>query len=160
MSAPQPAERLMRVLSVLAPHLQQTPMRDEIPSELSLGTARLLMELTTAAVELAVGDVSKRLRLPLPRVSKLLGELEDLELIERVRNAEDRRRVYVRVLPAGRRAASGFRRAHSQRLEQLLDVLGPRDTEQLLRIVERAATRLSSSSSCASHTDVAPGAAR
>ena len=144
MPAPPPAERLRSAMSVLAPHLQPTPMRNEIPSELSLGTARLLMELSTIAAEPAVGDLSKRLRLPLPRISKLLGELEDRGLIERTRHAEDRRRVEVRLLPAGQRAAAGFRRAHRQRLEQLLDVLGPRDTEQLLRIFEQAAARLSS----------------
>ena len=144
MPGPPLAERLRCALSVLAPHLQPTPMRDEIPSKLSLGTVRLLMELTTIAVEPAVGDLSKRLRLPLPRISKLLGELEDQGLIERTRHAEDRRRVEVRLLPAGKRAAAGLRRAHSQRLEQLLEVLGPRDTEQLLRIFEQAAARLSS----------------
>ncbi|MFP6639001.1 MAG: hypothetical protein VCC04_02060, partial [Myxococcota bacterium] len=63
-------------------------------------------------------------------------------------------------LPSGQRAASEFRRAHRQRLEQLLDVLGTRDTDQLLRIFERAATRLSSPSNYAAHTDVAPGATR
>lgn len=134
----------MCALSVLAPHLQSTPLRDEIPSELSLGTARLLMELSTLEGDPAVGDLSKRLRLPLPRISKLLGELEARGLIERTRHARDRRRVEVRLLPKGQRAATGFRTAHKQRLEQLLDVLGPHDTDQLLRIFEQAATRLSS----------------
>lgn len=137
------SERLMRSLSVLAPHLQRLPLAEEIPSQLTLGTARILMELTTAGVELAVGELSNRLRLPLPRVSKLLGDLEDAGLIKRVRDASDRRRVSVRVLPAGTRAADGLRRGHSQRLEQLVAVLGPKDTEQLLRIFERAAKRLS-----------------
>jgi DNA-binding MarR family transcriptional regulator len=139
-----PAERLRCALSVLAPHLQPTPLPDEIPPGLSLGTARVLMELTGIAAEPAVGDLAARLRLPLPRISKLLGELEDRGLIERTRHAQDRRRVEVRLLPAGQRAAAGFRKPHGQRLEQLIEVLGPRDTEQLLRIFERAAARLSS----------------
>ena len=143
MSPPRLSERFSSALAVLAPHLQPTPLPDEIPSELSLGTARLLIAVTASAGEPAVGDLAKRLRLPLPRISKLLGELEDRGFIERMRHAQDRRRVEVRLLPAGQRAAAGFRKAHGQRLEQLMDVLGPRDTEQLIRIFERAAARLS-----------------
>ena len=144
MSSSRLSERFSSALAVLAPHLQPTPLPDEIPTELSLGTARLLIAVTSIAGEPAVGDLAKLLRLPLPRISKLLGELEDRGFIERMRNAQDRRRVEVRLLPAGQRAAAGFRKAHGQRLDQLMDVLGPRDTEQLIRIFERAAARLSS----------------
>lgn len=147
MSPPRLSERFSSALAVLAPHLQPTPLPDEIPSELSLGTARLLIAVTSIAGEPAVGDLAKLLRLPLPRISKLLGELEDRGFIERMRHAQDRRRVEVRLLPAGQRAAAGFQKAHGQRLEQLMDVLGPRDTEQLIRIFERAAARLSAQNS-------------
>jgi DNA-binding MarR family transcriptional regulator len=122
------------------------PMRDEIPSGLKPGTARILVEIALADDELAVGALSTRLRLPLPRISRLLGELEDLALIERARDPADRRRVCVRASPAGKRAADGLRRAHRERLTHLLDALGSRDTEQLLKIFERASKRLAPSS--------------
>lgn len=132
----------MKALSVLAPHLQRMPGRDEIPADLSLGTARALLEVSLAGGELAVGDLASRLRLPLPRTSKLLGELEGRGLIERARDPRDRRRVTVRTSEAGRRTAEALRSAHRDRLRQLLAVLGTRDTEQLLRLFEQAAQRL------------------
>ena len=140
-----PTERLIRSLSVLAPHLQRVPRPDEMPPDLSLGTARVLLEIGLAEGNLAVGDLAARLRVPLPRVSRLLGELEDRGLIERSRDPQDRRRVTVQASAEGRRSSDALRRSHSDRLGQLLDVLGARDTEQLLRIFERAASRLSCS---------------
>lgn len=139
------AERLMKAMSVLGPHLRGTPVRDEIPSDLSIGTARALMEVLLGEGRLTVGDVANRLGLPLPRTSKLLGELEGLGLIERTRDPADRRRVTVRTSRAGKRTAAKLRGAHRGRLAGLLEVLGPRDTEQLLTIFERAANRLETS---------------
>jgi DNA-binding MarR family transcriptional regulator len=136
------SQRLMEALSVLGPHLERTPVRREIPSDLSLGTARALMEVTLGDGRLTVGGVASRLGLPLPRTSKLLGELEGLGLIERTRDSDDRRRVTVRTTRAGRRLAIALRESRRGRLEGLLEVLGQRDTERLLAILERAAKRL------------------
>ena len=132
----------MRSLSVLAPHLQRLPERDEIPPDLSLGTARALLEVALSEGELAVGDLASRLRLPLPRTSRLLGDLEARGLIERARDPRDRRRVTVQTSEKGRRSVEALRSAHRARLAQLLDVLGATQTEQLVRIFERAAQRL------------------
>lgn len=139
------AERLMKAMSVLGPHLRRTPVRQEIPSDLSIGTARALMEVLLGEGRLTVGDVANRLGLPLPRTSKLLGELEGLGLIERTRDPADRRRVTVRTSRAGKRTAAKLRGLHRGRLAGLLEVLGPRDAEQLLTIFERAANRLKTS---------------
>ena len=132
-------------MMVLGPHLQRMPIRQEIPSDLTLGTARALMEVTLGNGQLTVGDVANRLALPQPRTSKLLGKLEGLGLIDRTRDSADRRCVTVRTSRAGRRAAAALRDSHRGRLATLLEVLGPRDTEQLLRVLERAAKRLESS---------------
>ncbi len=140
-----PAQRLMEALSVLGPHLERTPVRREIPPDLSLGTARALMEVSLGEGRLTVGGLASRLGLPLPRTSKLLGELEGLGLIERTRASADRRCVTVRTARAGRRVAGALRSSRRGRLAGLLEALGPRDTEQLLKILERAAKRLETS---------------
>jgi DNA-binding MarR family transcriptional regulator len=132
-------------MMVLGPHLQRMPIRQEIPPDLTLGTARALMEVTFGNGQLTVGDVATRLALPLPRTSKLLGELEGLGLIDRTRDSADRRRVTARTTRAGRRTAEALRDSHRGRLAALLEVLGPRDSEQLLRVFERSAKRLKSS---------------
>ena len=141
-------------MTVLGPHLQRMPGRQEIPSDLTLGTARALMEVTLGDGQLTVGDVANRLGLPLPRTSKLLGELEGLGLIDRERDPADRRRVTVRASRAGSRASGALRAAHRGRLSRLLEVLGPRDTEQLLRVLERAANRLEASAGTSQEASV------
>ena len=135
----------MIALAVLGPHLQGIPIRKEIPAELSIGTARTLMEVSLGDGQLTVGDLAVRMRLPLPRTSKLLGELEGLNLIERTRDSEDRRRVTVRMSRTGRSAARALHRAHRARLASLIDVMGREDTEKLLDVLERAADRLRTS---------------
>ena len=142
MSQSDLAQRLMNAMSVVGPHLDRAPIRREIPSDLSLGAARALMEVSLGEGRLTVGDVASRLGLPLPRTSKLLGELEGLGLIERTRHSEDRRRVTVRTTRAGRRLAGALRESRRGRLEGLLEVLGPGDTERLIAILARAAKRL------------------
>ncbi len=132
-------------MTVLGPHLQRMPVRQEIPPDLTLCTARALMEVTLGDGQLTVGDVANRLGLPLPRTSKLLGELEGLGLIERTRASADRRCVTVRTARAGRRVAGALRSSRRGRLAGLLEALGPRDTEQLVKILERAAKRLETS---------------
>jgi DNA-binding MarR family transcriptional regulator len=145
MRSSDPAERLMKAMRVLGPHLQRMPIRREIPSDLTLGTAQALMEVMLGDGQLTVGDVASHLGLPLPRTSKLLGELEGLGLIERTRDSADRRRVTVRTSRAGSRAAGALRVSHRARLSRLLEVVGAHDTEQLLGILERAANRLETS---------------
>ena len=135
-------ERLLRSLAVLGPHLAGRPGRQEIPSELSLGAAQALWTVAVAGRHFSVGEVAAKLEIALPRASRLLGDLEARGLVERRRDARDRRRVAVSLSADGRRLANGWRLAQLQRLRGLLDVLGSRDAEHLVRIFERAAARL------------------
>ena len=135
-------ERLLRSLAVLGPHLAALPERQEIPTELSLGAAQALWTVAVTGPHVGVGQVAAKLEIALPRASRLLGDLEARGLVERRRDARDRRRVAVSLSAEGRRLANGWKSAQLQRLRGLLDVLGSRDSEQLVRIFERAAARL------------------
>ncbi len=134
--------RLLRSLAVLGPHLAGLPGRQEIPSEFSLGAAQALWTVAVAGPHVGVGEVAAKLQIALPRASRLLGDLEARGLVERRRDVRDRRRVAVSLSADGRRLAKGWRLAQQQRLRGLLDVLGSRDAEHLVRIFERAAARL------------------
>ena len=135
-------DRLLRSLAVLGPHLAGLPERQEIPRELSLGAAQALWTVAVAEPHVGVGKVAAKLEIALSRASRLLGDLEARGLVERRRDPGDRRRVTVRLSADGRRLADGWRSAQLQRLRGLLDVLGSRDAEHLVRIFERAAARL------------------
>ena len=143
MARPTATERLLRSLAVLRPHLAGgQPERQEIPSELSLGAAQALWTVAVAGPHVGVGKVAAELESALPRASRLLGDLEARGLVERRRDALDRRRVTVSLSADGKRLANGWRSAQLQRLRGLLDVLGTRDAEHLVKIFERAADRL------------------
>jgi DNA-binding MarR family transcriptional regulator len=70
-------------------------------------------------------------------MSEMLGRLERLELIERVRSVKDRRVVNVSLLDKGREQLEAELRAHDQRSSQWLDQVGARDRAQLLRLLPR-----------------------
>jgi DNA-binding MarR family transcriptional regulator len=142
MTGAEPIDSLVRSLAVLAPHLQSVTRRRDPPSDLPIGAARALLVVATAEDGVGVGEVARRLELAPPRASRLLGVLETRGLVRRARDAQDRRRVIVRVSAAGRREFVAWRSAHRDRLRTLLDVLGPRDAQQFVRLLERAASRL------------------
>ena len=50
---------------------------------------------------LSVGDVSRRLGIAKPNVTPVVDKLLESKLVERTRDEQDRRVVYVRILPAG-----------------------------------------------------------
>jgi DNA-binding MarR family transcriptional regulator len=70
-------------------------------------------------------------------MSEMLGRLERLELIGRVRSVKDRRVVNVSLLDKGREQLEAELRAHDQRSSQWLDQVGARDRAQLLRLLPR-----------------------
>ncbi len=142
MQRSQRAERLLSSLAILGPHLEARPGRDEIPSEIGVGAARALWAVAAAKRRIGVGELADALEVPLPRASRLLGDLEAHGLVERRRDPRDRRRVEVALTPEGHRLAAVWKAAQSVRLHALLDVLGARDAENLVRIFERAAARL------------------
>ena len=142
MQKSQKAERLLSSLAILGPHLEALPGRHEIPSEIGIGAARALWTVAAARGRIGVGELADALQVPLPRASRLLGDLEAHGLVERRRDPQDRRRVEVALAPEGRRLAAAWKAAQSVRLHALLDVLGARDAENLVRIFERAAARL------------------
>lgn len=132
----------MRALASLGPRLESRPERSEIPSELSVGAASVLWAVALAARPIGVGELAAQLRMAGPRASRLLGDLEAHGLVERRRDSGDRRRVSVTLAAEGRRLADMWRSAQIRRLRSLLDALGGRDAEHLVRIFERAAARL------------------
>ncbi len=71
------------------------------------------------------------------RVAKLLGELEQKGFVVREGDSADRRRVTVRLTPAGETYVldldAGFRR----RLAALLAMLGERDAREMVRLMVR-----------------------
>ena len=86
---------------------------------------------------LSVRGLAQRLDAPVPRVSKMLDQLERAGFGVRSRAHEDRRQVRVRLTADGRAVAEAVDRHALERLSLLLRPLGEEDREQLLRILQR-----------------------
>ena len=77
-----------------------------------------------------IGELAIACRTTQPGMTKLIGQLEESELIQRSSDPHDSRATVVRVLPAGERALDAWR-------VQLRDALNP--------LLDRKSTRLNSS---------------
>ena len=85
------------------------------------------------------GEFIEKLGLTTGRIANILKKLEEKDLIVRTADKEDRRRVHVALTEAGRSRA-GRKYADMVRVHQtLIERLGPEDTWELARILDRLA---------------------
>jgi DNA-binding MarR family transcriptional regulator len=85
---------------------------------------------------LSLGDLAVREQVAPPTITKLLGRLDDLGLIERQRGAGDRRVILVSLSPGGRQVFEESRQRRTTWLEQRLRQLDRFDPAQLTQAVE------------------------
>lgn len=71
------------------------------------------------------------------RVTKLLGSLEERGFVAREGDPADRRRVTVRLTPAGETYLMDLDADFRRRLAVILELLGERDAEELVRLMGR-----------------------
>lgn len=70
-----------------------------------------------------------------PDMTRLVDRLEQAGFVIRRRCAEDRRRVYVRITPKGRRVIQAIRKPAADLLRQLLGHLGPAGLRRLSKLL-------------------------
>jgi len=110
-----------------------------LESSLSLTEARVLFELA-AADGRSPTDIAHDLELDAGYVSRVVAGLEGDGLVGRRRSDEDRRRVILRLTPAGRRTFERLNSGSKAQIEALLgrtDVPGQERTVQAMRTIER-----------------------
>lgn len=113
-----------RQIGLLREGLVETPF--------SLTEARILYEVGTRA-GLTATDLGETLDLDAGYMSRLLGGLEERDLLERPRSEEDRRKRILSLTSEGRRAFGEIDRASSADIEAMLERLDPADR---IRLVE------------------------
>jgi DNA-binding MarR family transcriptional regulator len=93
------------------------------------------------AAEVNVKDVSERMGLSLPAMSRAIDGLVRRDYVERTESADDRRARLLRLLPAGRAAIERFERGRLSELEHFVATLSDEERaglhSVLLPIVER-----------------------
>lgn len=92
-----------------------------------------------------IGRLAALERVSAPAITKVVGALETLGLVERIRSADDRRVVLVKATPTGRTVLERGRAARVRRVAALLEGLSDRDRRTIDRAVSLIAGRLAAS---------------
>lgn len=105
-------------------------------SQLTGGESGVLFCLYRSG-EARPGQISQRIHLSSARVTIVLNALERQGMVNRIPDKEDRRRVNISLTPAGKRYVEALFAKITAEVDQLLDYLGPEDSEAFLSILER-----------------------
>jgi DNA-binding MarR family transcriptional regulator len=123
--------RLMPVLRHATTHLgvEQTPTG----KALGLTNARMMaLAAVDAASACSMGDLAARLVLPAPLATRVADELVARDLVERIGDPDDRRRVLLRLTDQGRRALEAVHGEAEQLISTVLERMTVAETEALL----------------------------
>lgn len=91
-----------------------------------------------------VGVLAQRIGITKKTITGVVDRLEDMKLVERARDAEDRRAVVARLTDRGAALYDRIHRSVDQGLRRMLDLLEPEDQESLFGLLERVLKRLAS----------------
>lgn len=109
---------------------------------MSISVWRILASLKGTGQGLTVGELARSCLANQPAISKTVDKLVDQGLLERHADTQDRRRVWVRLTPAGEQRVDGLIDRAMDHQARLLDALGPDNAEilktALTQLIDRA----------------------
>jgi DNA-binding MarR family transcriptional regulator len=103
-------------------------------SQLTLTQVRALRRLAKGPK--ALGELGTELGLTPPSVTRVVDRLEERGLIERRRDASDRRKVVAAILPAGVRLVTSVPLFEASAIRRAAESLAPADRERIARALE------------------------
>ena len=113
-----------------------SPHGDDVSASMR-GEMAVLRQLGESELPVTAGDLSRDLHMTTSRIAAVLNSLQKKGMIERGEDAQDRRRVLVRLTAAGG-AVCEHRKAHvRRRLAAIFERLGMEDTREFMRIMGR-----------------------
>lgn len=114
--------------------LQRRMRHEALPvAGLSLTATRVLGAAARAAAPAQPGDLTDRLQMTTSNVAAALRELEAAGLVDRAKDAQDRRKVRVVLTEEGRSVVAESRRERDSWLGQAIESLLDPDEQRLLR---------------------------
>ncbi|MFP2928364.1 MarR family winged helix-turn-helix transcriptional regulator [Pyxidicoccus sp. 3LG] len=99
-----------------------------------------------------VGILAHRVGITRKTITGVVDRLETMGMVERTRDAEDRRAVVVRLTARGEDNYKRIHRGVDAGMRRVLDLMGPDDQESFFGIVERMLKRLGAEAQGGSHT--------
>lgn len=129
------AEKLAQELFECLKVLRKGPIEEA--QALSQGEKCILTHLAFQQDNVTPTELSRLFHVSTARVANALNSLEKKGCIERLRSNEDRRKVYVHIMEAGRETARYGRDRAIASLSELLSELGEEDAEAYVRIMKK-----------------------
>lgn len=144
MNAPDKARRLADDLQVLLEEVQRADRRRaEAIEGLSPQELRVLSAVADEP-RCVMGAIARRICLSLSGATGLIDRLVEKRLVKRDRSAEDRRVVEVELTDEGRELSEEAAKGRVELARDLLRGLAPREQEELLALLGKAAARVKS----------------
>ena len=142
MASEEQKERLFQCMKVM----QSEPGKKI--QELTKGEMEMLRYLSWEHEEATPTELSVRLKLSTARVANTLNSLEKKTYIERIHDVADRRRVLVHITEKGRSIFEEKHREVMDDMGNLLDDLGEKDGEELIRLIEKVIALVEKKKKC------------
>lgn len=124
------------LIELIARLLQRPVYKEAI--DLSRGEGGILMYLCIDHDGATSGELREQLEVGSGRIANALKDLEAKGLVRRSCSDSDKRKVIVNITDKGRRIMEERHRTLQYRTEALLRQMGEKDTEEFLRLLNRA----------------------
>lgn len=134
-------EQLANELVQVNEALLHQPAQDLL-SKLSRGEHFVLNYLLTNYGQAHPTDLSRHMVVSTARIAALLNRMEEKGLISRLPDPLDNRQIIVSLSPKGEKAIEAFRKKVIQATARMLELLGPDDSQEFLRLQRKLVTNL------------------
>ena len=108
----------------------------------NMGEERVLLYLFQVKDGILVGELTEALKLSTGRIANVLKQLEKKGLLQRVQQTDDKRRYEVRLTKKGKAHAEALFEEAQVIHREFLKKMGKKDSEELLRLLEKTVTIL------------------
>lgn len=112
------------------------PISQKLDADLSPAQGELLMNVAING-PVRIKDIAAGLRISSGAVTQLIDGLENLNLVERFMNEDDRRVVWVQVNEAGQRRLARIKKQYVDHLEDLVYGLTLEEIEKLNHLIQK-----------------------
>lgn len=102
----------------------------------------LIMRDIDAGHQLQLSEIAKRRGVTRAAISRQIKTLLELQYIHQERDANDRRRLYLRLTEKGSEVTHELNDAIQKRFDSWVDIMGEADVRELLRIMQRVGTKI------------------
>lgn len=134
-------EQLANELVQVNEALLHQPAQDLL-SKVSRGEHFVLNYLLTHYGQAHPTDLSRHMVVSTARIAALLNRMEEKGLISRLPDPLDNRQIIVSLSPKGEKAIEAFRKKVIQATARMLELLGPDDSQEFLRLQRKLVTNL------------------